>query len=261
MFCSNCGNQIVDSAKFCPICGASTDVIISGPTTPTPQAPAPQPARQQPVPNQAPQTIPFAAQPQQTAQSTKNDLDSPLAIIAGIMLCIAAPIEVITAITNHGFIPLLYVPPFLAAGIICLIKPAWGPKAIAAAQAVDTVLNVILAVRTMFMTAQVSYLPFSYYLGYIFSLLFSISFAVFLALGAFDLLPDRMIAPIGMMVVAAVSVFRTISSYIPMFSYGATLYAVLGILVTLLSYVGYTLACFAFQQNRNAAGKPVGTAA
>ncbi|MBR6021964.1 MAG: zinc ribbon domain-containing protein [Kiritimatiellae bacterium] len=39
MFCSNCGNQIDDTAKFCENCGASVDAP-DAPAAGTPPAPA-----------------------------------------------------------------------------------------------------------------------------------------------------------------------------------------------------------------------------
>ncbi|MBR2444291.1 MAG: zinc-ribbon domain-containing protein [Clostridia bacterium] len=58
MFCSNCGTQLPENAKFCHGCGSAITTIPVQPVQSAPVQPAPahqEPAYQQPLPSQAPQ--------------------------------------------------------------------------------------------------------------------------------------------------------------------------------------------------------------
>ena len=66
MFCSNCGKELNDDAKFCMSCGAQ----VAGQAQSTPQAQTPQnepkaePVQAQPAPQTPPQSEPVQAKPQ-----------------------------------------------------------------------------------------------------------------------------------------------------------------------------------------------------
>lgn len=68
MFCSNCGNQIDDTAKFCENCGAPVDAP-EAPAAGTPPAPA---AKKPPRRRKAPAAAPSAEVPEEGRQVTPN---------------------------------------------------------------------------------------------------------------------------------------------------------------------------------------------
>lgn len=92
MFCSKCGNQIPDTAKFCPACGATVDVRAVAPASgsaapagdPTPAAPV---APQQPAPAAA--AAPQQPTPAPTAVAPKRRR-TPLIIAVAVVLVLVA---------------------------------------------------------------------------------------------------------------------------------------------------------------------------
>lgn len=252
MFCSSCGKQIADSAKFCPICGASTDVVISEPTNQPQQIPAPQPS-QFPA-----QSAAFAGQPAQTAGAGVNELDGPLVMIAGVLLILSALFQIYDVVRAHYFWGLVEILTLIAAGVFCFIKPSWGSKGIAAAAAADAMFSVFMGLANFITALQYVYDPLNYGLSIFFSQVFFVAFVVMLLIAAFDVLSNRMIAPIAAAAIAAVNVLRIAFANRFILMSGDGVYYFVVLISSILFYAGYALVCFAYQQNRTASGKPTG---
>ena len=269
MFCSNCGKQIADAAKFCPVCGASTDVVISGPTNqpqqPAQQIPMPQPAQQTPgqqtsyQPTQFPaQSAAFAGQPAKATGAGVNELDGPLVMVGGVLLILCALFNIYDMVRAHYFWGIVEMLTLIAAAVFCFVKPAWGAKAIAGAAAADAIFSVFMALANFVSALRYIYDPIQYGVSLFFSRIFFVAFVVMLLIAAFDVLSNRMVAPIAAAAIAAVNVLRIAFSSRFILMSGDGVYYFVVLITTILFYVGYTLVCFAYQQNRTAASKPTG---
>lgn len=56
MFCSNCGKELPDNAKFCSACGASAGMLTQAPE-PQPEPPQPEPKADEPLFASAPEPV------------------------------------------------------------------------------------------------------------------------------------------------------------------------------------------------------------
>ena len=101
MFCTNCGKELKDGTKFCPICGSKQEI-----TEPAPVVEEPAPVAQEPVPV-AEEPAPVAEEPKPKKKKGKGKaiIISVAAIVAVLGISVAAAFPYVKDFVAKTFLP------------------------------------------------------------------------------------------------------------------------------------------------------------